>query len=246
MPIAVLIVEDDFSFALELEMLVQAIGYRVAGVVDNSASALEIIYSERVDFILMDINIKGRMTGLELGKKIRPPPPPILYITSLGDEMHYEEAQKSNMVGYLVKPIDKYTLHTAISLAVGQLFASLKESKPGQTAEEFLFEEYLFLKKNNIYHKVAERDIVLVEGSDNYVNIRLRDGRVFLLRKTLQMMVDILSETLFLRVHRSYLVNMAAIDHFDTQENLLRVGETTIPLSRQRRVELEKMIRKVD
>ena len=110
---------DDLSFALELEMLVQEIGYQVAGVVDNSASALEIIYSERVDFILMDIEIKGRMTGLELGKKLRPIKIPILYITSFGNEAHYEEAQKSNIVGYLVKPIDKYTLRTAISLAVG-------------------------------------------------------------------------------------------------------------------------------
>lgn len=234
------------SFALELEILVQEIGYRVAGVADSAASALEIIYAEQVDFILMDIDIKGRMTGLELGKKIRPLKIPILYITSLGSEAHYEEAQKSNIVGYLVKPIDKYTLQTAISLAVGQLFAAMKDGKQGQSADEFLFDEYLFLKKDNVYHKVAERDIMLVEGSDDYVKIRLYDGRTFLLRKTLQMMERVLSDTLFIRVHRSYLVNVAAIEHLNAQDNQLRVGDTIIPLSRRRRVELEKIIRKVE
>jgi two-component system, LytTR family, response regulator LytT len=245
-PIAVLIVEDDLSFALELEMLVQEIGYQVVGMVDSSAAALDIIYAEQVDFILMDINIKGRLTGLELGKKILPTKIPILYITSLGTESYYEEAQMSNFVGYLVKPVDKYTLHTAISLAMGQLFANNKESKPGQSVEEFLFGEYLFLKKDNVYYKVAERDIVLVEGDDDYVNVRLSDGRVFLLRKTLQTIAQILSNTMFIRVHRSYLVNLTAIVHLDVINNSLSMGYTTIPLSRQRRIELEKLIRKMD
>jgi DNA-binding LytR/AlgR family response regulator len=243
--ISILIVEDDASFALELEMLIQDIGYQVAGVADSAASALEEIYSKRVDFILMDVDIKGKMTGLELGKKIRPIKIPILYITSFGTKEHYEEAQKSNIVGYLVKPIDKYTLQTAISLAVGQLFAALKDGKQ-LSADEFLFEEYLFLKKDSVYHKVAERDIMLVEGSDDYVKIRLFDGRSFILRKTLQIMERALSEALFIRVHRSYLINVTAIEQLDTQDNLLLVGDTAIPLSRKRRLELEKLIRKVE
>lgn len=227
-------------------MLVQEIGYRVAGVADSATSALEIIYTEQVDFILMDIDIKGPMTGLELGKKIRPLKIPILYITSFGNESHYQEAQKSNIIGYLVKPIGKYTLHTAISLAVEQLFAPQKGGKPGQSADGFLFEEYMFLRKNNVYHKVAERDIMLVEGADDYVNIRLYDGRIFLLRKTLRMMMRMLPDNMFVRVHRSYLVNVAAIDHLDIQYNQVRAGDTIIPLSRRRRVELEKLIRKVE
>lgn len=243
--ISILIVEDDASFALELEMLIQDIGYQVAGVADSAASALEEIYSKRVDFILMDVDIKGKMTGLELGKKIRPIKIPILYITSFGTKEHYEEAQKSNIVGYLVKPIDKYTLQTAISLAVGQLFAALKDGKQ-LSADEFLFEEYLFLKKDSVYHKVAERDIMLVEGSDDYVKIRLFDGRSFILRKTLQIMERALSEALFIRVHRSYLINVTAIEQLDTQDNLLLVGDTAIPLSRKRRLGLEKLIRKVE
>ncbi|HRJ14672.1 MAG TPA: LytTR family transcriptional regulator DNA-binding domain-containing protein, partial [Saprospiraceae bacterium] len=114
------------------------------------------------------------------------------------------------------------------------------------SADEFLFEEYLFLKKDSVYHKVAERDIMLVEGSDDYVKIRLFDGRSFILRKTLQIMERALSEALFIRVHRSYLINVTAIEQLDTQDNLLLVGDTAIPLSRKRRLGLEKLIRKVE
>jgi DNA-binding LytR/AlgR family response regulator len=245
-PISILIVEDDVSFALELELLVQEIGYRVAGVADSAAAALGIIYADQVDFILMDIDIKGNMTGLELGRKIRPLKIPVLFITSFGNEAHYEEAQKSNLVGYLVKPIDKYTLHTAISLAIGQLYKTSKSKTADQELVDFLFEGYLFLKKETVYYKVAEHDIVLVEGADDYVNIWLNDDRMFVLRKSILTMSRILSTTLFTRVHRSYLVNITAIEHLDAKENYLRAGKFTIPISRQRRVELEKLIRKVE
>ena len=114
----VLIVEDNLSFALELEMLIQEIGYNIVGRVDNSDEALEIILNKQPDFILMDVDIKGNMTGIEIGDKIKHLDIPILFITSFGDDVHYQKAKQTLMVGYLVKPIDKFTLLTSIQLAM--------------------------------------------------------------------------------------------------------------------------------
>lgn len=64
----VLIVEDDLSFSIELGMLVEEIGYQVAGRVDNAEEAQALIEQKVPDFILLDIDLKGKMTGLELGE----------------------------------------------------------------------------------------------------------------------------------------------------------------------------------
>ena len=61
--LSILVVEDEFSFALELEMLVKSIGYQSVVSVDNSAEAIEYIYTEHPDLILMDIEIKGKFSG---------------------------------------------------------------------------------------------------------------------------------------------------------------------------------------
>ncbi len=65
----VLIVEDNLSFSLELAMLIEEIGYNVIGTADNAKDALSLIYDKKPGIILMDHEIKGDMTGIELGEK---------------------------------------------------------------------------------------------------------------------------------------------------------------------------------
>ena len=100
----VLIVEDDFSFSLDLRMLVERLGYKCAGTVDNAEHALEIINRKTPGAILMDIDLKGQMSGIELAEKIKKKNIPVLFITSYQDEATYERAKKLEMVGFLVKP----------------------------------------------------------------------------------------------------------------------------------------------
>jgi DNA-binding LytR/AlgR family response regulator len=242
----ILIVEDDPLFAVELEMLVKDIGYRVAARVDNSADALEAIYSEDIDFILMDIDIKGKLSGIAIGQKTRHLNIPILYITSFGNDEHYEAAQKSNMAGYLVKPVDKYSLRTAIDLAVNNMFLSQKKPHPENTIEEFIFDKYLFFKKKRIYHKIDISEISIIEGADDYVQVYLKDGNKFLSRKTLKAMEEILPAQQFLRVHRSYLIQAETIEAIDFQSQKLFIRGVEIPISRNKKKELERLINRIE
>ncbi|MCG8327092.1 MAG: response regulator transcription factor [Chitinophagales bacterium] len=241
-----LIVEDDLLFAVELEMLLQEIGYEATVRVDNSSDALEVLYSNEIDFILMDIDIKGKLSGIEIGQKTRHLNIPILYITSLGNDEHYEAAQKSNMAGYLVKPIDKYSLRTAIDLAINNILLSQKYKYANNTADEFIFEQYLFFKKRRIYHKVKIDDITIVEGADDYVQVYLKNDNKFLSRKTMRAMENLLSLHRFVRVHRSYLVHIDAIQSIDFQNQKLFIGDIEIPISRNRKKQLEELVNKID
>ena len=91
--VRVLIVEDDFSFGLELVMLVEEIGYQVLGLKENSDDALVLIQQDTPDVILMDIDIKGSMNGLELATAIKHLRIPVIFITSIQRIDYYEQAR---------------------------------------------------------------------------------------------------------------------------------------------------------
>ncbi len=241
----VLIVEDNLSFALELAMLVEEIGYNVIGPVDNSAEALELILSKKPEVILMDHQLKGEMTGIELGEKIKHLHIPILYITSFGTDEHYSQAKKSNMVGYLVKPVEKITLYSALELTLQNAYLKQKDQRQTISPEidHFLSNECLFIKKKGIFHKLAKSAIAYIGSDDNYVKIVTTDKEEFVTRTPLNKIEEMLPAKDFMRTHRQYIVGLDKIQAFDMNEGTLTVAGQKIPISRVKRREISDLIR---
>ena len=113
----ILIIEDELALAIDLEMLIVEMGHQVIAIVDNSNDAFKEIKNQKPDLILMDIQIKGNMTGIQIAETIKKDEIPVLFITSLTDNFHFEQAQKTNPIGYLNKPIYKFTLRTILEAA---------------------------------------------------------------------------------------------------------------------------------
>lgn len=253
-PLTVLIVEDDSSYSLELEILVEKLGYKITSVVDNSAEAVETILIDKPDLILMDIDIKGRLTGIEVAEKTKHLAIPVLFITSFGDETNYQQAQNLNPVGYLVKPVNKYTLESAISLALNNISLSQnkKEAEEGdkQTIDMEMDEaviplkDYLFFKKKGIFHKVKIETILFLEASDDYCLVH-SDKHTFLISQRLSKMADILKDYSFMRVHRSYVVNLHAILSLDPTEQILDFPKKKVPFSKGNRERLLKYLKMI-
>lgn len=247
----VLIVEDNLSFALELEMLVENIGYNVLDRVDNSGDALDIIFSNRPDFILMDIDINGKLTGTQIGEKIAHLNIPILYITSFGDEQHYKAAQQSNMIGYVVKPIDKFTLRSTIQMAITNIYFSNKSNllisnqNESKNMENFLSNDFLFFKKRDVYYKVAINDIAYIKSNDNYCETVTHDGEKFISRITISKMEKLLPQSEFMRIHRGFIVKLSRLDIVNFFEGTVQIGNEEIPVSRANRKRLEQMMHRL-
>ena len=244
----VLIVEDDLSFAIELKMLVRRMGYEVIDMVDHSARALEVIFSKEPDFILMDIDIKGELSGLQIGERIRHLDIPILFITSYGDEEHYAVAKRSNLTGYLVKPIDRYSLETAIDLAFYKTMLSRRSNVPAPPTTEgendlvVLLQQNLFVKKRGVYHRLALHDIAFVSADENYCLLVTIDGEEFTVRHTFSGIEQLLDNGRFLRIHRSHLVQVPLIESINFQESTVQLVGRDLPMSRTRRRAVEQMI----
>ena len=103
-------------------MQLDKLGYEHLATVDNSQMALAILENETPDLILMDVNIKGDYDGIELADKIHQKENiPILFITSLQDDMTFRRASRTNPVGFLTKPFSKVQLMRSMELVIKQL-----------------------------------------------------------------------------------------------------------------------------
>ncbi len=242
----VLIVEDNFSFGLELKMLVEELNYTVLELVDNSGDALDWIYSSSPDFIIMDIDIKGKLSGLEIGQKIKHLKIPILYITSYSDQRTRDIAQSSQMAGFLVKPLEKKMLSEQIDNIISRSFNPQAEVLDHMTSgkDSFLFNEHYFFKKRQSFHKVSLTDILFIKSNDNYCETYVSDEQTFLSRITISKMEKLLPKDIFFRIHRQYIIQLKHIDSLDLKHYMLRIQGHDIPISRSKRKELEQMITK--
>jgi DNA-binding LytR/AlgR family response regulator len=243
--LSVLIVEDDPSFGLELEMLVEEIGCKVVGLVDNAAGALELIFSQDIDLILMDVDIKGALNGIAIGKQIRHLSIPVLFITGMSTEQHYEEALMTDFIGYLVKPVNKYTLRTIIDLAFSKLQQE-SHTVDHSSKKAFIGDNFLLMRRNKLYEKVSRKDLVLIEGASDYVKVWTTNGTSYLLRQTMKGMEEMLKNRSFYRIHRSYIINLEAIQAVDFVSGEVTVLDRTIPINRKSRLELGQMMLKVE
>ena len=108
----VLIVEDEQLVAYLMENYVNSNGCcSVIGSVDNGADAMAMVNIEKPDYILMDIRIEGNIDGIETAIEINQHHNiPIIYTSGNSDEKTTERAKKTNMIGFLVKPINKEDL----------------------------------------------------------------------------------------------------------------------------------------
>lgn len=102
-----LIVEDEAIAALGLEALVAAWGYEVCESAANGKDAIRKASMCKPDIILMDVNLAGKVDGIEAAKEIRSERQvPIIFISGYADEMTKEKAGITGAVEYFQKPLD--------------------------------------------------------------------------------------------------------------------------------------------
>lgn len=115
----VLIVEDEAFIALEIKNRLQRMGYEVCGVVSSGEDAIQQAEAMRPDLVLMDIRLKGDMSGIKAAVVIREKSRiPIVYLTSHADEETLEQAKWTSPSGYLLKPFQEKDLRIGIEIAL--------------------------------------------------------------------------------------------------------------------------------
>ena len=120
-PIKILIVEDEMIIAANMSLQLTALGYEVTGIMLKGEDALEHIKQNEPDIILLDIHLKGELTGIETAHIIQQDANiPIIYVTANADEAHFNEAKTTNPYAFISKPFKKLDLQRAIELTVNR------------------------------------------------------------------------------------------------------------------------------
>ena len=117
----ILLVEDDDVIARVEEWRLKNLGYTVCGRATTGAKAMELVVNAKPDLVLMDINIKGEVDGIETAKMIKDGfKIPVVYVTSHSDGPTLDRAKATHPDGFIVKPFDDKDLRVAIQLALNK------------------------------------------------------------------------------------------------------------------------------
>jgi len=115
----VLLVEDDNIIAKVAEWRLKNLGYNLCGRASTGAEAMELVVRNKPDIVLMDINIKGEIDGIETAKMIKKGfNIPVVYVTSHSDGPTLERAKATHPDGFIMKPFEDDDLRVAIELAL--------------------------------------------------------------------------------------------------------------------------------
>ena len=118
LPETLMIVEDEVLTRRFLQSVAEKLGIRVLGTCDNGSTLLKMLATERPEMILMDINIRGPIDGLQTVQRIyRDHPVPIVFVTAYTDSETLAEAMRLSPYGFVAKPVTPKQLEIALQLA---------------------------------------------------------------------------------------------------------------------------------
>ncbi len=117
--IHIVVVEDENIVALDIERSLKKFGYDVIAVLTSGEEALVAVEKNLPDLVLMDIQLKGEMTGIEAASEIQKKYNiPVIFLTAYADESTFNKAKESEPYGYILKPFEEADLHTTIEVTL--------------------------------------------------------------------------------------------------------------------------------
>lgn len=201
----------------------------------NAMQAIKYLNQKEVDLIFLDIHMPD-FTGFDFIETLKNPPKIVL--TTSDPNFAIQAFEYDCIVDYLVKPITQERFQKAIDKA------EVKQSKPAVIASKA--EKVESTSGNDLYVNIDRRlikidipSIYLVEAKGDYIQVKTEDKN-YTVHSTLKKIEDKLPDSLFLKVHRSYIINIQKI--IDIEDNSVLIKKDVIPVSRSNRPELMKRL----
>ena len=230
---------DDEPLALGLlERYVEKTPFlELAGTCSNAIDALKKIEEEdNIDLLFLDIQMPN-LTGIDLSKMIDPSGPKIIFTTAFSE--FAIESYKINALDYLLKPISYTEFFAAANKAKNRINSLPVTSKP---IENNSIEDYIFVKSDYKLIKIEFKDLVYVEALKDYLKLyRDNDEKPILTLKSMKSLEEELPSNFFMRIHRSYIVNLKKVTIVD--RNRIVFDKKYIPISEKYKENFQKFLK---
>lgn len=222
--ISILIVEDETLIAEHIAMCLRDLGYTVAAICHEGREALENIAALNPSLLLLDIHLNGVIDGVDIAHIINEKfQIPFVFLTSNADLKTIERVKLTQPAGFIIKPYTVSDLESCIEIALHNF--STRKSMPRDTAG---YQDGLFVKENHRFRRIEYKQILYVKANDNYTSIQTETEKI-VLSVPLKIIEEKLADKGFMRIHRSYLVNIRKIESVGPKS--VNVASEEIPLS---------------
>ena len=229
-----IIIDDEQVARVIIKTLCKQItSLQVIAEFSSAIEAIKFLNENEVDLIFLDIHMPT-FTGLDLIKTLSKPPKIIL--TTSDSQFAIEAFEYECIVDYLLKPVEFPRFEKAVQKAQREISSNTVAVLPSEKGEI----------KNDFYVNIDRRlikidlpSIYLIEAKGDYINIKTEE-KEYVVHSTLKKIEEKLPDHLFLKVHRSYIINVKKI--IDIEDNSVLIKKDVIPVSRSNRPELMKRL----
>ncbi len=220
--VRILIIEDDWIIAKEISIILQDLCFEVIGTFDTGEELLQKLPTLKPDLILLDIDLAGKMTGIDIAEKLKPLGFPFIFLTAMADIQTIEKAKQTEPYAYLVKPVQAENLLSAIEIGLYNFNKQKTESKTIAiaTPDTLSIEDSIFVKSKKRLEKIKIADILWIEAKDIYSIIVTKMGK-YILSQPLKNIDERLSPQQFMRVHRSFIVQLEKIQAIEENDLII-------------------------
>ena len=227
---------DDEPLALQLVTgyIEKTPGLKLAGKFDNPLDAAEYLSEHAADLIFVDIQMPD-LSGIEF-TRLMEKGPKVIFTTAF--EKYALEGYKLDIVDYLLKPFSYEEFLVAVQKA--QKLIRLEQKAPARVDVN---NEFLFLKSDYKIKRINFNDILYIEGLKDYVKVFTQNSiKPVLSLTSLKLLESKLPENKFMRVHRSFIVNLDRIDTIERSRIVF--GKEYIPVSDQYKEKFQEFLDK--
>lgn len=201
---------------------------------DNAIEAIKFLNQQEVDVIFLDLHMPG-FSGIDFLQTLKNPPRVVM--TTSDTEFAIASYEYEMIIDYLVKPITPQRFEKCV-----QNIKSSAVTQPKLKADsenENTVGEDLYINIDRRLIKLKYKEILLIEARGDYINVKTETSE-YLVHTTLKKIKAKLPESLFLQIHRSYIINFNKI--IDIEDNSVLIEKNVIPISRSNRPELMRRL----
>lgn len=241
--IKVLLVDDEPLAHKVLEGYCDKIDYiKIVGNCYDGISTLNFLNKEQIDVVLLDIQMPD-ITGLELLDTLKNRAPKIIFTTAY-TEYAMQSFDYDQVVDYLHKPIRLTRFIKALERLkrVLLLEKEFAQHSSNRVADQSIANQsdFISLKDNKAIYRIPYADITYIQSWGNYLKFFLKDQQIKIIRKTIKMVESELPPSLFIRIHKSYIVNISHVKAIEG--NSIKFTNQQLPIGKSYLVNVKKTI----
>lgn len=224
-PLAIEIVESFVSKIEQLELI---------GTFRNAIQAFAFLQQHQVDLIFLDIQMP-KLSGIDFLKTVKNPPK-VIFTTAYRD--YALDGFELEVVDYLLKPIPFDRFLKAVAKVMHQ---PLPAPHAVLQKSENAGDDYVYFKVDKKMVKTKMTDVLYIESIKDYVRVRTEEKEIITQQK-ISYLEESLPQQQFLRIHRSFIVNVDKIDAYSATD--VEIGKHSIPIGRNYKNDVMRILAK--